>query len=173
MLPENINISNYRCNYSLYVRIHVYQVASKQDIEHSLYLTLLLLQLKWASLNIFDFSMYKRIIIVVDVKYIQIFYAYLNGPQVFHRGICYRLESFPPFSLYYSFFFVCFFIFYLIYYLFIYIMFVFLYFHFVSLSVYRDCWRMYVVPVIAQRTTSNGMALYCLLLLSTPLLPVS
>ena len=46
-------------------------------------------------------------------------------------------------------------------------MFVFLYFHFVSLSVYPGCWRMYVVPVIAQHTTSNGMALYCLLLLST------
>ena len=123
MLPENINISNYRCNYSLYVRIHVYQVASKQDIEHSLYLTLLLLQLKWASLNIFDFSMYKRIIIVVDVKYIQIFYAYLNGPQVFHRGICYRLESFPPFSLYYSFFF-CLFLYFLLNLLFIYLYYV-------------------------------------------------
>ena len=52
-------------------------------------------------------------------------------------------------------------------------MFVFLDFHFVSLLVYRGCWRMYVVPVIAQPTTSNGMALYYLLLLSTPLLPVS
>ena len=50
---------------------------------------------------------------------------------------------------------------------------VFLDFHF--LSVYRGCWRIYVVPVIAQRTTSNGMTLYYmyLLLLSTPLLPMS
>ena len=38
-------------------------------------------------------------------------------------------------------------------------MFVFLDFHFVSLSVYRGCWRMYVVPVIAQHTTSNGIVL--------------
>ena len=48
------------------------------DNEHSLYLTLLL-QLKWASLIIFDFSMNKRIITVVNIKYIQIFYAYLIG----------------------------------------------------------------------------------------------
>ena len=52
-------------------------------------------------------------------------------------------------------------------------MFVLLDFHFVSLSVYRGCWRMHVVPVIAQHTMSNGMALYYLLLLSTPLMPVS
>ena len=51
----------------------------------------------------------------------------------------------------------------------------FLVFHFVSLSVYRGYWRMYVVHVIAQNTTSNGMTLYYLLLLSTstPLLLVS
>ena len=75
--------------------------------------------------------------------------------------------------------FVCFFFFYvcsrsLFIYLFIYIYyFVFLVYHFVSLSVYRGCWRMYVLPVIPQHTTSNGMALYYLLILSTPLLPVS
>ena len=46
-------------------------------------------------------------------------------------------------------------------------MFVLLDFHFVSLSVYRGCWRMHVAPVIAQHTTSNGIALYYLLLLPT------
>ena len=49
----------------------------------------------------------------------------------------------------------------------IYIMFVFLDFHFVSLSVYRGCWRMYVVPVISQHTTSDGIAL-----LTTAVLPL-
>ena len=49
----------------------------------------------------------------------------------------------------------------------------FLDFHFVSLSVYRGYGRMYIVPVMAQYTTSIGMALYYLLLLSKPLLPVS
>ena len=70
-------------------------------------------------------------------------------------------------------FFLRFILFSLSIYLSIYVMFVFLEFRFVSLSVYRGCWRMYVVPVIAQRTTSNDMALYFFLLLSTPLLPVS
>ena len=64
------------------------------------------------------------------------------------------------------------FLLYLVYLFIHYIMFVLLGFHFVSLSVYRGCWRMYAVPVIAQRTMSNRMSLYYLLL-STPLLLVS
>ena len=61
--------------------------------------------------------------------------------------------------------FVCFFFFYvcsrsLFIYLFIYIYyFVFLVYHFVSLSVYRGCWRMYVVPVMA--STQRVMAWHC------------
>ena len=100
---------------------------------------------------------------------------------MFRQSICHRFGSFPPFGvhtvfclfLYFFLLRICTWSIYIFIYLFIYIIFVFPVFHFFSISVDRVCWRLYVVPVIAQHTTSNGMALYYLLLLSTPLLPVS